>query len=381
MPKKKNKNTEILDFIPAQIYNTKSSFYIGYYVKNPVTSLLERKRIKINRIKNKGDRLKYARQLVLKINRKLESGWNPFIEQEAPKSFTLLKDAIETFLIIKTKELKPDSLRSYKSILKMFFEFLQKEKKGIYVINVSVHEAKKYLNYLYLDKDVSERTHNSHRSMLKTFWFWLIENGYSNSNIFEGIKKKKEKTKSRIFIEPEIRTKIFEFLEQQKEYHFLIICYLTFYGLIRPKEILLLKPADIMPKQSIVKIRAENSKTGKERLITIPDKVFKLFEKIKLDKINRNWFIFGKNFKPSTKFINSRDIGRRWSYIRRDLKLTSNIQFYGLKDSGIVEMLRAGISPESVRDQAGHSSLDMTNKYIQIARLSADEQILSKINY
>ena len=50
-------------------------------------------------------------------------------------------------------------------------------------------------------------------------------------------------------------------------------------------------------------------------------------------------------------------------------------------DSGIIEMLRAGVSPEAVRDQAGHSSLEMTNKYVMIVRTAADEQILSKINY
>ena len=91
--------------------------------------------------------------------------------------------------------------------------------------------------------------------------------------------------------------------------------------------------------------------------------------------------MFGKDLRPNIIATNSRYVGKQWAKMRLDLGFDNSIQFYGLKDSGIIEMLRAGISPEAVRDQAGHSSLEMTNKYVQIARTEADQQILTKINF
>jgi len=44
-------------------------------------------------------------------------------------------------------------------------------------------------------------------------------------------------------------------------------------------------------------------------------------------------------------------------------------------------MIKAGIDPISVRDQARHYSLEVTNKYIILAKDQANKDILNKINY
>jgi integrase len=237
-----------------------------------------------------------------------------------------------------------------------------------------------YLNYLYLDLNRSERYINSHLTTLRTFWFWLIENGYIKNNIFTGIKKKKTKQKNRIFIDKETRQTIFDYFEEKNK-NYLAICYLTFYGLLRPREITYLRKSDFDLDKNILTVRPEVSKTGKTRIITIPGRLKKILIEIGVNKLSDDVFIFSIGFIPGKKQIDSRYIGKEWAKMRKELQLPNNIQFYSLKDSGIIEMLRAGVSPEAVRDQAGHSSLEMTNKYVQIVRQSADEQILNKIKY
>ncbi len=375
----------ILNYIPAQLYESSKNTYVGYYIVNPITGKKRRVRIKVNRIKNQKERRRYARQLIVEINKKLEQGWNPFLEQEAPKSFSLLSSAIDTFLNLKGKELRYDSIRTYKSILKSFLSWAEQnvsKNKDVYVLNITQNEAHQYLYNLYINLNKSEKVYNNHKKMLSTFWVWLIENGYSKVNVFAGIKKKKEKPKNRIFIEENIRDKIFNFFRESKQYNYLAICYLTFYGLLRPKEISLLRSSDINFTQNYIRVRAEISKTRKERIISMPTPLKNILMKIGVEKIETSLYIFGKRgFMPDKSPSNSRYIGKVWAKMRIELNLDMNIQFYGLKDSGIIELLRAGVSPEAVRDQAGHSSLEMTNKYVQIARTAADPQILDKVNF
>ena len=42
-------------------------------------------------------------------------------------------------------------------------------------------------------------------------------------------------------------------------------------------------------------------------------------------------------------------------------------QFYSLRDTGIIEMLANGISPNEVKEQADHSSIKITNEYLKHA--------------
>ena len=108
----------LINYIPARLTIGKS-WYVSYYVLNPETNKLIRKRIKVNRVSPISERRKFARQLIHKINVKLAEGWNPLLEQETPKAYTKLVDALELFLKHKKRELKSkDTIRTYKSMLK-----------------------------------------------------------------------------------------------------------------------------------------------------------------------------------------------------------------------------------------------------------------------
>ena len=46
------------------------------------------------------------------------------------------------------------------------------------------------------------------------------------------------------------------------------------------------------------------------------------------------------------------------------MKFPERYKFYSLKDTGITNMLRQHVDTVSVRDQARHSSIDITNIYV-----------------
>ncbi len=56
-------------------------WYVSYYVRNPCTQELESLRIKVNRIKNLKDHNIYCKNLIIDINNKLHSDWNPYIQE------------------------------------------------------------------------------------------------------------------------------------------------------------------------------------------------------------------------------------------------------------------------------------------------------------
>ncbi len=368
----------LISYIPAQLYKNSSGWYVGYWVQDPVTGKMRRVRIKINRIKNKRERTAYARQLIVEINSKLAKGWNPFIEQSTPKGFTTLEKAIELFLRSKQRELRERSFSTYKSLSDKFLKWT-KQQKDYYVINFTSADAVEFMNW-YWEQGISGKTYNSMKTFLVSLWEWFIENKYAKVNPFKDIKKKKEQRKQRQIIPQDTIEQIKLYLKEN-EPEFYAIVLLTYHGLLRPNETVQLKPKHFELERKLLKIPPEISKNNKTRIVSLSPELYKALKSLNIDKLPKNWFIFSKNFRPGEKKIARNRISEHWAKLREILDLPPEYQFYSLKDTGIVNMIRAGISLETVRDQAGHSSLEMTNRYVQIARSEADEQITNKINF
>ncbi|MDT8393170.1 MAG: hypothetical protein RQ761_04965, partial [Bacteroidales bacterium] len=64
--------------------------------------------------------------------------------------------------------------------------------------------------------------------------------------------------------------------------------------------------------------------------------------------------------------------------LRKTLRLKKELQFYSLRDSGIIQKIRDGRTPKQVMEAADHSSIEITNKYVKIARKESDRDIINK---
>jgi Phage integrase family. len=63
------------------------------------------------------------------------------------------------------------------------------------------------------------------------------------------------------------------------------------------------------------------------------------------------------------RVLDTKAVGRKWKEMRDSLKMPAAYQFYSLKDTGITEMLEAGVPAKFVKELADHHSLEMTEKY------------------
>ena len=371
-------NKVMVDYIPAQLHKTKNGWYIDYYAFHPGEMKLHRKQVRLNKIKSITERSRFAKRLVQKINQKLNEGWNPFIEQEAPKSFFRLSQAIKSFKNDK-RNLRPDSLRAYNNFLKLFQEWSEARfNADTFIINIDGNVAVNYMEDMW-KRDIATRRYNNYLRFQILLWNWLIEHKFTKANPFQSIKKKKESNKKRIMdIAQEDRIKIRDYLRMHNK-KYLAIVFLAFHTLLRPKEITFLKARNIDLKKQVIYISGSFSKNHNDRIATIPNVMVPLLKEI-LFYVRKDDFIFtDNNFNPGKKQATRRYISRYWESLRNHLEIKKEVQFYSLRDSGIIQKLRDGLDPKTVMELADHSSLEITNKYVKMAATKGNVEAMEKI--
>ena len=365
------KPTPYIDYVPPKLTEGKA-WYISYYVKNPATGKLRRVRVKVNRIRSVRERRKAAKIIMAALAEKLALGWNPFITEVAPRAGTPLFDALDTFIAVKEKETELQSIRTYRSYVRVFRTWLEKE--GLHRMTPAAAFTKEmgrgFLDRLEEREDVSARTYNNYLSFLGTLWEWMADRGFVTENIFRDFKRKPRRLiqKKRRLLTPEEIARLFAFLERENP-EFLAVVVLCYCCLLRPKEIALLRCGDIDLRTGLVHVRAETAKNDNESYRTIPDAVRPYLERLNLSR--PDWYLFGKNagrshdFRPGRQPVDNKKFSDYWKLvIRPACHFGLDIQLYSLKDTGITGMIQSGVAINLVQQQADHSSVAMTAIYV-----------------
>ncbi|MDT8402658.1 MAG: site-specific integrase [Bacteroidales bacterium] len=371
---------EVVEFIPASLHETKN-WEIIFYARDPQSGDLRRKRIRVGGIKNKGERRIWARQMMYSINKKLNDGWNPFIEAESSRQYYKIEDVITAFLRDK-RGLRKDTLRTYQSEIDFLMKFIRENyQSDMYVVSFDKSKAIQYMEYCWDSRKIGAVRYNNILAVCRVIFNWMIEKQYIKDNPFAILKKKKTGSKTRVMdIEPADRKKIREYLSKTNRPYYGIMMF-AFHSLLRPKEISYIKIGDIDLKKQVVIVRGSVAKNHHTRYAPIPDVMIDLIKELIKEVYvpRKNWYLFSDSgFRPGPKRRDSREIARYWSDLRSTLRLKKEIQFYSLRDSGIIQMIRDGRSPKQVMEAADHSSIEITNKYVKVARKESDRDIINK---
>ena len=351
-----------IDFKPAQLIETKRETYVAFYAKNPYTDQLERKRIRLNYIHSKTERRKYGQTLAMEINSKLYQGWNPFTDDPHAKKTVTLRVAVEEFMTEKKKTIRKDSLRCYTSQTKYLLEWAAMNSlDSKHCASFSKQAANRFMRDIEARSDVSAKTFNNYLCMYNTLFLWFVKKGYCAENPFSGIDRKKVDGKIRDIISPEDRRRIAAYFSDNNMFEYLIIMQLCYRLFIRPKEALMLTIGDIDLKEGLITIPPHVAKNHKERVVAVPKDIMDYFRS--LAGMDKKMYVFSTNYKPGYVLKCTRDTGRTWAIMREKLKLPASCQFYSLKDTGITEMLEAGVPAKYVKELADHHSIEMTERY------------------
>lgn len=360
---------EIRSYSYPKLYTGKE-WYIGFMAYDPLTKRRKRKKMKLNHIEKISLRRKYADGLIKRLVDKLESGWNPWIEADCEKAYHTFNAVCITYrryidALFNDGLLRFDTKRDYSSKLKIIEQWNNQRKDSItYIYQFDRDFILDFLDYIYLDKGNTPQTRNNYLTFIGIFCSYLVEKNFLKTKPSDGISffSKRKMKKIRTIINDNDIHRLYDFLNKENRYY-LLACYIINYCFVRRKEMSYLKIENISLKKQTLFIPCNISKNGKGEIVTIPRIVIELMLDLKIFNYPSNYYIFSDNFMPGPQRIHEKRFTDYWSkIIRPNLNFPISYQFYSLKDTGITNMLRK-YDVLSVRDQARHSSLEMTNKY------------------
>lgn len=361
MPNHIKPSMNILDFQYAYLSRGKSWEVIFWQVNPLEFNLLQRARIRINRIAI-ANREKYGLKLCEEINKKLDGGeWNYWIEKNNAHE---IAPSIDIF--INSKRRRPASNNSYKSRYNLFSEWLREFYPKIkYLHQITPDLTTKYFtDHLIPVKNYSERTYNNANLELRVIFNYFVEKNFIKINPFKAVKFVTEDEKFRVDITREDLNKLFEYLIVNDK-PFYIICSLIYFGLIRRTEITRLQMFMIDWKLHHIKLPGSITKNHRNKVVVIPDAFYQKLIEFEYHKLPGDYFICsnGVSCSPGLKKIAGSRVSEKWRSVADKLKFPREYQFYSLKDTGNTHMEEAGISSPTIRDQAGWRNIQQRNTY------------------
>lgn len=358
--------------------HTGKNWYVDFMAYDPAEQKMKRKKYMLDGISKITERRKMAADIIATVTARLRAGWNPWAELSNSRQYAKVDDVIDMYYkyLIKlqaTGSIKPNTFTDYNKRLRVLCDYMQNHTLPImYIYQFNLTYISDFLDYLLLDRDSSARTRNNYKIWLSSFCSWLVEKQYMDTNPCERIKSLKEEDKKRSDISPEDLQRINQYLKINNPY-FLLVCRMEYYTFIRPEELTNIRLKDINLKEQKIFIASNISKNRRDGMVGLNDEIIKQMIDLKVFDNDTNDYLFSTKFKPGKKKITTRVIRDHFYKVRSALKLPKTYMFYSLKDSGIRDLANsAGIVV--ARDQARHSDISTTNKYLQGKALTVHEE-------
>ena len=374
---------EVIGYTYPNLYTGKE-WYVGFYAFDPVAGKMRRKKIKINFIEKAADRRRYAGELCKRISRKLDQGWNPWIESENPRAYHTFTEVCEKYRRFIEKMFADGNYREetyigYASYLRNMVKWNQGRKVPItYIYQFDRMFVSEFLDYVYIDRENTAQTRDNYLTFLRVFSSYLVQNSYLKERPTEGVSVlgKRMRKKQRTIIPDGDMVRLYDYLFEKNKYY-LLACYILHYCFVRPKEMSKIKISNFSIKNQTIFIPDTISKNKKDACVTLPKKVILLMIDLGVFNNPGDYYLFSSGFRPGVEYKSEKSFRDFWTrYIRKDLKFPAKYKFYSLKDTGITSMLKK-YDTVTVRDQARHADILMTDTYTPHDIQRANELIVN----
>ena len=379
MPKN-NKQSSIIPMVafkPAEL-RIGTDWLIVYYAKDPQSDKLVRFRNRVPKMSNKKERFRFAQKMIDTLNEQLYSGWSPYMGNLT--EVKTIDYCFDYYLKTLSKELsdgvkRKSTCNNYKHFITAFTEYLSIYQKNVkFISDISTLICDHFLDRIYIEKEKSARTYNFYLTCMRTFFNFCLSKGFIKESPVKNTKTKSIKEKTRVVLNEKEKAKLA--LLKEDNFHFYVFCMTTYYCFIRPNELKKLKVEHVNIEKSYITIPSSISKNRKTENVTIPN-IFIEELKEHIGNASKDLFLFGKKFVPGKQAITN--LFYHWENVRKKYHFRKEVQFYSLKDTGITDMLNAGVPAIKVRDQARHSDLKITEIYT--ARNNSADETVKNIHY
>lgn len=370
--RKRKTINELIGYTLPVYHDKGKKCYVDFRAWDPSIGEMRRKKTHVDRCKTKVAKKRMANQLIAIYTEKLQHGWNPWIESDGKMQHGLFTDCMEKYVTTIQSTLRGRSVENYRSRVKIMLEYNAHRRIPIkYAHEYTRAFVIEFLDWLTVTRGVGGRTRNNYRGWCSAFGEYLKDRDYLRTNPVADIPKVKEGQKKRQPLTPQMLRQLFTFLHENDK-PFLLACMMEYYTFIRPSELSAVRISDLNIKEQSVFVPASSSKNGKDGFVGLNKHIIRLMLDLDIFSCPSNWMIFSDGFKPSPDGIDSDTYNKRWVKYRKRFGWTDEYQFYSLKDSGIRDLANEkGIV--IARDQARHSDIATTNKYLSGPRTVHDE--------
>lgn len=339
---------------------------------------MRRKKYMLNRYKSVKDRKSMAAELIATITVRLRAGWNVWVRTETSRGHTPFADCVELYRVYCRRSsdkgvMKRKSALSYMTYLGMFTDWIDRNGVPVkFCYQIDQYLLSDFLEHILIDRESSARTRNNYLGWLSSFCSWMVGKGYLKENPTSKIPKLHEEPKRRSALSPEEIRRLQLYLSRENR-NFLLACLMEYYTFIRPIELAQIRLEHIHIAEQKVFVPGTISKNKKDGMVGLNDAIIRLMVELRVFDHPSSCFLFGRDFKPSERQAPGRIFRDYFMRVRDALHWDMSKQFYSLKDSGIRDLANAeGIVV--ARDQARHSDISTTNKYLTGDGMTVHEQ-------
>ena len=339
-------------------------WYIDFKAYDPEKGEMRRKKYFVPKHDKKKERKAIAAQMIERLTMILREGWTPYAQIKNICGTNKISDMLNKYLAHIKLQYCEKTLRSYTSRVNILKEYMSTllspptycyQYNRVFLVN--------FLDWIIEERGANARTRNNYLQWCGAFGEFLLERDCIAENPAISIKKLKEGEKIRQPLSGKQLAQLNKYL-MKKDRYFLLACMMEYYTFVRPNELRHVRIRDISVIEQTVFIPAEVSKNRKDGKAALNADILQLMIELKVLEKPGDWYLFGPDLLPSPEQANPDIFNRSFLKVRKALKFPSDIKFYSLKDSGIRDLSeKEGVV--TARDQARHSDIATTNRYLQ----------------
>jgi site-specific recombinase XerD len=267
-------------------------------------------------------------------------------------------DALEEYLLFKKAQgLRDITVKGHRNVMELFF------KRHPDCWPDKVREAV----YRFMGEDIKPATFNIRRNYMRQFFAWAVSEGYIDQNPMDDLKKRKDSGRVESLCEDEVRQLLL--LPDRSTFAGLrdygLLCFMLDTG-ARPKEAFSLRIGDFNFRSSEVTITSEVSKTGVSRTLPLSPVTVQTIRTL-IGVRHSMWSEEVPVFCSAEGTPLRNDTWGDRLEIYGD-EMGVKIHPYMLRHSFATLFLRAGGNALALQRLMGHSTLDMTRRYVHLTQ-------------
>ena len=254
--------------------------------------------------------------------------------------------------------------------------------------DITADDLRRYILYLperckWLDHPTIKQDHGQlspntiahHIRHIKSFWSWMVIEGFLEHHTLAQVKTPKETGKVVTPLTSAEVTQLLKVVPRNNPQGYRDSCVLiTLYGtLLRISELLDLLLSNVNFTNGQITVLG---KGAKERSVFMSPKVYKAMFKYYSrwrPKVTSNHLFVHEDGRKITRFYFEH---RMQAYVRK-ANLTKPCTPHILRYSGAIDILRNGCDPYNLQQILGHTTMEMTRRYLKIANTDIEKNMKS----